>query len=403
MIKKAMLRSGLSRIFLPLLLVTAGLLGLTMSAQAQLVWSDEFDTGSAPAATVWSYDLGSGGWGNSELQTYTDDPANVRIEGGYLYITAVETLSTRGKRTTKTYTSARIKTEDKLTYKYGTMEARIMTPDLADGLWPAFWTLGNNFSSVGWPDCGEIDVMEMGNVNAINDGVVNRRVGSTAHWEVNNGYANYGLTYDAPSDLNGSFHVYRVDWTPTEISTYIDNTWIWTIDISDPSSFDGDEFHKPHFVILNLAVGGTYTGITNSSNITAPFPAEYVIDYVRIYDNGYTVLGGSSIDGGGPGGGTEAHVDSITPGASGGGRKKKANATIVIVDDNGDPVDGAVVTASFSGSHNQTVSGTTGSNGSVSLQTSVTNSSAAFTVCVDDVSSALTYNAAANVETCDTF
>jgi beta-glucanase (GH16 family) len=403
MIEKAMMTSGLFRKCSLLLLAAAGLLALASSAQAQLVWSDEFDSGSAPDASVWSYDLGGGGWGNSELQTYTDDPANVRVENGYLYITAVETLSTRGKRTTSTYTSARVKTQDKLTVKYGTVEARIMTPDLADGLWPAFWTLGNNFASVGWPNCGEIDIMEMGNVSAINDGVVNRRVGSTAHWEANNGYAGYGLTYDAPADLNGSFHIYRMEWTPTEISTYIDGVWIWTIDISDPASFDGEEFHEPHFIILNLAVGGSYTGITNSSGITAPFPADYVIDYVRIYDNGFTVLGGSSIDGGGPGGGTSAHVDSITPGASGGGRKKKANAAIVIVDENGDPVSGATVTATFSGSHNQTVSGSTGSNGSVTLQTSVTSQSAAFTVCVDDVVSSLTYDAAANVETCDTF
>ena len=148
------------------------------------------------------------------------------------------------------------RSEDKLTIQYGTIEARIKIPDLADGLWPAFWTLGNNFSSVGWPDCGELDIMEMGFADAIAAGIVNRRVGSTAHWEYNNGYAGYGLVYDAASDLNGGFHTYRMEWTPTLISTYVDNNLVWEFDISNPSSFGGEEFHQPHFLILNLAVGG---------------------------------------------------------------------------------------------------------------------------------------------------
>ena len=138
--------------------------------------------------------------------------------------------------------------------------------------------------------------MEMGYSAAISAGVVNRRVGSTAHWN-DNGHAFYGLTYDAAADLNGGFHVYRMEWTPTLISTYVDNNWIWSIDISDPASFSGEEFHQPHFIILNLAVGGQLPGITSSSGITAPFPAEYVVDWIRISDNGYTVLGGSSIGG----------------------------------------------------------------------------------------------------------
>jgi beta-glucanase (GH16 family) len=390
---------------LTLTLAISSLTLLCVQSSAQLVWSDEFDSGTAPDNSVWNYDTGSGGWGNNELQTYTNDPANVRIEGGNLVITAVETVSTRGRRTTSSYTSARINTQSKLTVLYGTIEARIMVPDLANGLWPAFWTLGDNFPTAGWPDCGELDIMEMGNVSAINEGVVNRRVGSTAHWDYNNSYAGYGLSYDAPSDLNGSFHIFRMEWTPTMITTYLDNAQIWAFDISNPSSFGGEEFHQPHCIILNLAVGGSFTGIFSDADITAPFPAEYVIDYVRIYDNGYTVLGGSSIDGGGPGpgGGTEAHVDSIVLGTQGGGGKKKARATVAIVDETGAAVAGADVTGTFSGSHNQTVTGTTGADGSVTLTTSVTNGSTAFTFCVDDVSSSLTYDPAANVETCSTY
>lgn len=250
------------------------------------MWSEEFNSGSAPGNAVWSYDLGAGGWGNGELQNYTSNAANVRVEGGNLVITAVKQGSS--------FTSARIKTQDKLTFKYGTVEARIQVPDLGNGLWPAFWTLGNNYSDVGWPDCGEIDVMEMGSGGAIAAGVVNRRVGSTAHWEYNGGHVYYGLDKDRPSGLDGSFHVFRLEWTPTAIKTYIDDVWIWTMNIAAAGASDLEEFHEPHFFILNLAVGGQYTGIYDSGGITAPFPAEYKIDYIRLYDNGFTELGGSS-------------------------------------------------------------------------------------------------------------
>lgn len=373
------------------------LLTLPSIASAQLLWSEEFDTGTAPNGDVWSYDLGAGGWGNSELQEYTNDPANVRIEADHLIITAQEQIL-RGNR--RKLTSARIKTEDKLTVQYGTIEARIKVPDLADGLWPAFWTLGNNFSQVGWPACGELDVMEMGSDAAITEGVVNRRVYSTAHWEHNNGNAAYGLSYDSPSDLDGSFHIFRMEWTPSLISTYVDNNWIWSIDITPGSCTDCSEFHQPHFIILNLAVGGSFTGLTRASNITAPFPAELAVDWVRIYDNGFTVLGGTSI-----GGGSEfTHVDSIVPGTSGGGPNKRATAAVTIRDENGAPVEGASVSGTFTGSHNETVAATTSASGVANLVTSVRNRNASFQICIDDVvKSGVTYDLAANVETCDTY
>ncbi len=376
-----------------------GFMLLTSLANAQLIWSDEFDSGTAPNSAVWNYDLGSGGWGNSELQSYTSNPSNVKVEGGNLAITAIETLLNGGR---KSYTSGRINTKGKLTFKYGTIEARIKIPNLANGLWPAFWTLGENFPTAGWPDCGEIDIMEMGYASAISAGVVNRRVGSAVHWDYNNSYAGYSLTYDAASDLNGGFHLFRMEWTPTLISTYVDNQLIWQFDISNPAAFGGEEFHQPHFITLNLAVGGSLTGITGSSGITAPFPAAYLVDYIRISNNGYTVLGGSSIGGGGAA--TKTHVASIVPGSSGGGTKKKANATVVVADENGAAVSGATVTGTFSGSHNQTITATTGSNGSALLQTSVTSGSVAFTFCVNNVSHAsLTYDPTANAETCDAY
>ncbi|MFG0329055.1 MAG: family 16 glycosylhydrolase [Phycisphaerales bacterium] len=254
------------------------------------LWSEEFDAGPTLDDRVWSFDLGSGGWGNLELQTYSNDLLNARVAAGRLLITAREEWV--GQR--RTFTSARVKTEDKVTVRYGTIEARIKGPDLADGLWPAFWLLGNSFSSVGWPDCGEIDVMEMGHLSGIQKGLVNRRVMSAAHWEFNGQYAGYGRSHDAPRDLDGSYHIYRMEWTPRLISTYIDDAWIWSMDISDPDSFGGHEFHEPHFFILNVAVGGTFTGLLDPDQITAPFPAELEVDYIRVYDNGYTELGGSA-------------------------------------------------------------------------------------------------------------
>ena len=283
------------------LALALSLLVLPVSAET-LIWSDEFNTGPILDPNTWSYDIGDGcasgicGWGNAEFQLYTSDPANVRVDGGQLIITAVRDLvngpSDPGPDEVN-FTSARVKTIDRLEFKYATVEARIQLPDLADGLWPAFWTLGANIPTVGWPACGEIDIFEMGNSGAIAQNVINRRVGSTAHWDSFGNYAGYGLDYTSPTDLNDQFHIYRMEWTPDHITTYIDGIWIWTIDISNPAAFGGEEFHEPHFFLLNMAVGGNYTGITGDPfGISANFPAEYRVDWIRIYDNGFTELTG---------------------------------------------------------------------------------------------------------------
>lgn len=377
------------------MLLLATLLGFPFAAAGQVLWSDEFNAGTTPDSNVWSYDLGAGGWGNSELQEYTNAPANVRLDGSNLVITAQQQLLKGGRRT---FTSARIKTENKLTFQYGTIEARIKAPNLANGLWPAFWTLGNNFSLVGWPSSGELDIMEMGSAAAISAGVVNRRVSSAAHWEHNNGGADYGLSYDSPTDLTTDFHIMRMEWTPTLVATYIDNNLIWSMDISSAACTDCTEFHQPHFMIFNLAVGGTFTGLTQASSITAPIPAELRVDWVRISDNGFTILGGSAIGSSG----VLTHVDSITPGTAGSGPKKKARATVVVLDENGAAVAGADVTGTFSGSHNQTITAQTNASGVADLVTSVTSGTIAFNICVGNVTKAgMTYDPASNVETCD--
>lgn len=266
--------------------------GTGSTAFGQVIWSDEFDNGTSLDSKVWSYDLGAGGWGNQELQEYTSAPQNVRIENGNLVITVRETGADGND---SGFTSARVRTEDKLTFQYGTIEARIRIPDLADGLWPAFWTMGNNFSRVGWPYCGELDIMEMGSSSAITAGVINRRVGSTAHWVSQGDWTNYSQSLDVTSDLNDGFHIFKMDWTPSQITTYVDGKLIWTYHIEQGFCADCSEFHQPHFILLNLAVGGNYTGLLDSSQITATTPAEMLIDYVRIYDNGFTKLGGSSL------------------------------------------------------------------------------------------------------------
>jgi len=260
------------------------------TACGQLLWSDEFDTGTSLDPNIWSYDLGDSGWGNQELQNYTDDPENVRLEDGNLVIN----IRSTGEGANSQFTSARVRTQDKLTFKYGRIEARIKMPDLADGLWPAFWTLGNNFSEIGWPSCGELDIVEMGSAAAINVDRVNRRVGSTAHWD-SGGYTSYGQHLDVATDLNDGYHIFSMDWTPEKVTTHIDGQQIWTMRIKLDQCASCDEFHKPHFAILNVAVGGNYTGLHNPDQITAETPAEMLVDYVRVYDNGHTQLGGSFI------------------------------------------------------------------------------------------------------------
>ena len=267
--------------------------GSSAVAGDTLLWSEEFDGTGAPDPVVWTNDLGDLGV-NNELQIYTDDPLNVRVAGGNLVIQARREADGR-------FTSGRIKTKDKVMFQYGTVEARIRIPDLANGLWPAFWTLGNDISSVGWPRCGEIDILEMGAGDAIADGVVNRRVYSTAHWDFNGNHASYGQNLTDAAELDEDFHVYRLEWTPTAIRTFLDGQQVWVMDISNQDAMSGHEFHAPHFLIINLAVGGWFPGITNPSGITASLPAAYLVDYVRIYDNGHTILSGPGVEPGCPG------------------------------------------------------------------------------------------------------
>ncbi|WP_179225436.1 Ig-like domain-containing protein [Hymenobacter mucosus] len=251
-------------------------------AQQQLVWEENFD-GTTINPGTWTFDQGDGcaqgvcGWGNSELETYTNRPENARVENGNLVLEA-----RRENYQGKAFTSARLKTLGRVQFKYGTLEARIKVPNLQNGLWPAFWLLG---ASGTWPASGETDIMEMGSAAAIQAGLTNRRLGGATHWENGGTHAAYDTHYDSPTDLTADYHVYRMTWDSQFIRMFIDGTEYYAIDISRADAADLEEFHKAQYILLNLAVGGQYTGIYAPSDITAPLPGQMLVDYIRLYQS----------------------------------------------------------------------------------------------------------------------
>lgn len=238
-----------------------------------LVWSDEFNTTSLDTS-VWNYETGTGdwGWGNNEQQYYTNSTKNVEVSGGSLKIHGIKE-SVGGKK----YTSARINTKGKKDFKYGRIEARMKLPSFS-GAWPAFWMLGSNFNSVGWPKCGEIDIMEAINTENFTHGHVH-------WWTVGDSYtgnADAGVSSELnlPSGYERTdWHTYGIEWDATTIKWYIDDKVFHTQRIS---SSDMDEFTKNHFIIFNLAIGGQWPGYDIDESA---FPAKTTmeVDYVRVY------------------------------------------------------------------------------------------------------------------------
>ena len=247
----------------------------------KLFWSDEFD-GPSLNADNWTCETGGHGWGNAELQYYTDRPENVDVRDGKLVITARKENYQGSKAT-----SARLITLGKVFFKYGYVTASIKLPKTANGLWPAFWMMGNDFKSKGWPNCGETDILEMGHSNGFN----NRQetfLNGACHWgapghqyyarDINNKY----------SVQDGQFHTFTCIWTEDKISMYID---LETYPEAKPyfemtiKDFGDNEFRKDNFILLNLAVGGNFPGIWDINQITAlnDGPAEMEVDYVRVF------------------------------------------------------------------------------------------------------------------------
>lgn len=269
----------LTSLFSIFLVAANTLLVAAQTAEApRLIWSDEFNqpAGSSPASTHWVHDLGASGWGNKELQNYTDAAANASVvadssasDGKALAIRALKTAEGG-------YTSARLKTLGKFTPRFGRIEARAKLPN-GQGIWPAFWMLGANVAKVGWPTCGEIDIVESINANP-------KTVYGTLHGPGYSGANALTERVTLPSGtLDEGYHVYAVDWFHDKI--------VW--------SFDGVAYHTetsssipagtrwvfndhPFFLILNLAVGGNWPGNPDQSTL---FPQVYLIDYVRVYES----------------------------------------------------------------------------------------------------------------------
>lgn len=233
-----------------------------------LDWSDEFD-GKALDRAKWTFETGGHGFGNNEMQYYTDRPENLRLEDGMLVIEA-----RREAYQGRDYTSARIKTAGLVERTYGRYEARIKVPR-GQGIWPAFWMLGADIKTAGWPRCGEIDIME-------NIGKEPATVHGTLHGPGYSGEHAFG----SPSTLEqgafaDDFHVFAVEWEPKRIRWYRDGILYHT---ASPEQVKGDwVFEHPFFVILNLAVGGHWPGYPDA---TTQLPQRMLVDYVRVYKRG---------------------------------------------------------------------------------------------------------------------
>lgn len=243
----------------------------TVTTLDKLVLQDEFSVDGAPDSALWNYDIGKGpggdGWGNNELQYYTDRPENIKVENGMLIITAIQELYMGSG-----YTSARITTKGKFEQKYGRFEARMKLPS-GKGLWPAFWMLGSNIDINSWPQCGEIDIME-------NRGSQPLTVSGALHGPGYSGGTAITKSYSFTSSrVDTDFHIYGVEWGPNYVNFYIDSVLYNQItpeDVTGEWVFNSN----PFYMLLNLAVGGNFDGSPNSNTV---FPQEMLIDYVRVY------------------------------------------------------------------------------------------------------------------------
>jgi beta-glucanase (GH16 family) len=246
----------------------------------ELVWNDEFNgpEGSAVDRSKWIPETGGAGWGNRELETYTDRPENASIHEGNLVIKAVAEKYTGADGIPRNYTSARLKTQGKFSETYGRFEARIQLPS-GQGMWPAFWMLGDDIDQVHWPGSGEIDIMEnIGKEPAIIHGSLHGPgfVGTT------------GL--EAPYALPGQqrfadgFHVFAVEWDDESVSFFVDRDLYVRRTRADLRPGWKWVFDHPFFLILNLAVGGDWPGDPDATTV---FPQSMRVDYVRVYQRSH--------------------------------------------------------------------------------------------------------------------
>lgn len=267
----------------------------------KMVWEDTFNDSILDEANRWTVEVNGNGGGNSELQYYRRENIKVGVEpvtgNGCLIITAKkETFNG------KTCTSGRLTTSGKMSFKHGKVEARIKLPHTANGLWPAFWMLGADYPTVGWPKSGEIDMLEMGNVNGINRGTQDRYYSGWFHWgESWNGgaYPNWGKDATNPTSIQDDFHLFTLIWDDNYLRLYLDLDKNPNAVPYVEMAINGDRvpgnaayyFHKKFFVIFNLAIGGNFTQIWDINKITAlnqnnNYESRMYIDFVRVYQKG---------------------------------------------------------------------------------------------------------------------
>lgn len=235
---------------------------VTVIVSLSLLWSDEFDTPGAPDPAKWGYDIGngSGGWGNNELQYYTNRTDNAIISGGTLKI-----IAKRESFSGSAFTSARLLTKDKFSFKYGKVEARAKLP-VGVGTWPAIWMLGNNINTTGWPACGEIDIME-------HLGRDLNKIYATLHYPGRSG-GNADGNSKIISNATTAFHIYTLEWTSSLIKISVDGDLIHSV--ANSSSIP---FNQNFFLIMNIAMGGNFGGPVDPAFTNASME----IDYVRVY------------------------------------------------------------------------------------------------------------------------
>jgi beta-glucanase (GH16 family) len=240
-----------------------------------LAWSDEFDQGdnSAPDPAKWKFEIGGNGWGNQELEYYSSRRENARMRRGNLEIIARKESYTGADGVQRDYTSARLITSGKFEQAYGRFEARIKIP-YGQGVWPAFWLLGADDKQVGWPQCGEIDIME-------NIGREPGMVHGTIHGPGYSGGKGIGGAYSVNAGrFADDFHIYAVEWEPEEIRFYVDDHLYTARRPSDLPAGTKWVYDHPFYILLNFAVGGEWPG---SPDATTKFPQVMLVDYVRVY------------------------------------------------------------------------------------------------------------------------
>jgi beta-glucanase (GH16 family) len=233
-----------------------------------LIWSDEFN-GTALDTSNWNVEVNDQGGGNNELQYYTNRPANVKVVAGNLVIEGNKEVYL-----TRNYTSARLNSKGKRSWTYGKMEARMKLP-YGNGMWPAFWMLGD---SAIWPNCGEVDIMEMVGGTACSS-CSDKTIYGNIHWAGSGGTASAGSNAPPLSagKYNDAFHVFTVEWNASTIIWLVDSVPYFSYSVA-PAALAA--FHHPFYILLNLAIGGSWPG---SPDATTVWPQDLLVDYVRVY------------------------------------------------------------------------------------------------------------------------